>query len=141
MPSVMYCTGMLVCATSRHFVDVPGKHCNANRTYLSPSLGSIPCFIRLGQSLRRCYNSGRRTVHLLNALKYSVAAVEQFAYFTWRMRGMLPVFVSIWTRLSLKTGTSYSLAFFVSWSVLNSVYGLVWVRISPFELCDSPRLC
>jgi hypothetical protein len=88
-----------------------------------------------GQSLRLCYNSPPDCwkIHLPNALKYAFSAIQQFAYFSWRIQGSPHIIVPTRTPALINgfTGlqSGHSLAVFGTASTVSAVWprlGMSW---------------
>ncbi|KAL8291362.1 hypothetical protein RQP46_002340 [Phenoliferia psychrophenolica] len=115
----MYNLGFLYCTYSHRWPDNVQAICSTNETWSSAILASLPAVWRLGQSIRRYFDSDGLTIHLLNAGKYTASIAYYFAYFGWRIGGS----DGGWTR---------SLWLFIA--ITNSIYTLTWDLIMDWSL-------
>ncbi|KAI5475192.1 SPX and EXS domain containing protein [Pseudohyphozyma bogoriensis] len=116
---VFYNFGFLICTYGHHWANDVNMVCSTNLTWTSPVLASLPAGIRLGQSIRRYFDSDGLIIHLLNAGKYTASIFYFYFYFAWRIYG---------------SHSGWRKALFILFGTLNSCYVTVWDLIMDWSL-------
>ncbi|GAA5989572.1 hypothetical protein JCM10908_000534 [Rhodotorula pacifica] len=118
----LYNLGFLECTYNHHWQANVFDVCSTNKTWTTAILASVPPFLRLGQSIRRYFDSDGAFLHILNAGKYCASIVYFQFYYSWRINS--------------KNGNSepWRFALFILFAIINSCYTSSWDILMDWSL-------
>ncbi|KAG0659046.1 hypothetical protein C6P46_005342 [Rhodotorula mucilaginosa] len=118
----LYNLGFLYCTYSHHWQADVYSVCSTNKTWTTAVLASLPPFWRLGQSIRRYFDSDGAFLHVLNAGKYCCSIIYFWFYFAWR--------------INQERGNeeAWRFALFILFATINSCYTSAWDVLMDWSL-------